>query len=148
MPYLVPVADPYCTSQPNARWSKTVSLDEWITYLIKNGFKPDPDVATDFSFQQTHRIPDYTVNDLILPVKQLRADWQLRSAFFSVSADREQVVLNGKGYGHGVGLCQEGAMEMGRRGFKYDEIISFYYKYVNLVPVTSLKIEVPEFELR
>jgi len=37
-------------------------------------------------------------------------------------------------------------MEMGRRGFKYDEIISFYYRYVNLVPVDMLQIRIPKFD--
>ncbi len=146
MPYLIPLTDPYCTSLLNARWTKTISLDEWIVYLVKNGFKPNPNVVTDFSFQQLRRIPDYTVNDFSLPVKQIRNDWQLRSTFFSISVENDQVVFNGRGYGHGVGLCQEGAMEMGRKGYKYGEIISFYYKYVNLVPVSSLQITVPEFD--
>ncbi len=145
MPYLIPVTDPYCISQPNARWEKTISLDDWLKYLMKNGFKPDPKVVTDFGFEQLHRIPDYAVNHFVLPVKQIRNDWQLRSTFFSVSVENDLVILKGRGYGHGVGLCQEGAMEMGRRGFKYDEIISFYYKYVNLVPVSTLQIYVPDF---
>ena len=45
-----------------------------------------------------------------------------------------------------VGLCQEGAMEMGRRGFRYGEIISFYYKAVNQVSVTTIQIKIPEFD--
>ena len=146
MPYLVPVSDPYCKSQPNARWQTVVSLDEWINCMIKNGFKPDPKTVTDFNFQQLRRIPDYKVNKISIPTKQIRMDMKLRSSFFSVTIDKEKVILDGKGYGHGVGLCQEGAMEMGRRGRKYDEIISFYYKQVNLVPVSSLQIEVPEFK--
>ncbi|MDR2037819.1 MAG: SpoIID/LytB domain-containing protein [Bacteroidales bacterium] len=148
MPYLIPVTDPHCTELPNARWQKTISLDDWIAYLIKNGFNPDPNVVTDFSFQQVHRVPDYSVNNFSLPVKQIRNDWQLRSTFFNVSLLDGQVVLDGRGYGHGVGLCQEGAMEMGKKGYKYDEIISFYYKYVNLVPVSTIQIEIPDFSMR
>jgi len=145
LPYLVPVTDPYCTSLANARWQKTISLDDWINYLVKNGFKPNPNVVTDFSFRQFHRIPNYQVNNFTMLVRQIRNDWQLRSTFFSLSVEDGNVILNGFGYGHGVGLCQEGAMEMGRRGFKYDEIIRFYYRDVNLVPVNTLQIRIPEF---
>jgi len=144
--YLIPITDPYCTSSLNARWQKTISLDDWINYLMKNGFKPNPNVVTDFSFRQERRIPVYKVNQFTLPVRNIRNDWQLRSTFFSISVTDGNVVLSGRGYGHGVGLCQEGAMEMGRRGFKYDEIISFYYKYVNLVSVNMLQISIPEFD--
>ena len=133
LPYLTPVIDPYCTSSPNARWEKTISLNDWITYLVKNGFRPDPNVVTDFSFQQTRRTLNYNVNDFTIPVRNIRTDWQLRSTFFSISVEEGNLVFRGRGYGHGVGLCQEGAMEMGRRGFKYDEIINFYYKNTKLM---------------
>ncbi|MDR1171870.1 MAG: SpoIID/LytB domain-containing protein [Bacteroidales bacterium] len=146
LPYLTPVTDPYCNSSPSARWQKTISLDDWIGYLVKNGYKLDPNTVTDFSFQQLRRIPNYTVDKFIMPVRQIRTDWQLRSTFFSIAVEDGNVVLRGRGYGHGVGLCQEGAAEMGRRGFKYGEIISFYYKNVNLVPVNTLQIRVPEFD--
>ena len=145
LPYLTPVTDPYCTHLPNAGWQKTISLDDWITYLVKNGLVLNPDVVTDFSFQQLRRTPDYEVNNITIPVRKIRNDWQLRSSFFSIAVEDDNVVFRGRGYGHGVGLCQEGAMEMGRRGSKYGEIISFYYKYVNLVPESGLQIRIPEF---
>jgi stage II sporulation protein D len=37
------------------------------------------------------------------------------------------VAFTGKGSGHGVGLCQRGADEMGREGRSYREILAFYY---------------------
>jgi len=146
LPYLTPVNDPYCTSLPNALWQKTISLDEWINYLMKNGFKLNPNMVTDFNFQQQNRVTNYQVNNFTMPMRQIRNDWQLRSTYFSISVEDGNVALRGRGYGHGVGLCQEGAMEMGRRGFNYNEIINFYYRNVSLMSVNSLQILVPEFE--
>ena len=37
-------------------------------------------------------------------------------------------ILNGAGWGHGVGLCQIGAAVMGERGYKFDEILLHYFK--------------------
>ena len=37
-------------------------------------------------------------------------------------------ILHGSGWGHGVGLCQIGAAVMGEKGYKYDEILKFYYR--------------------
>jgi len=145
LPYLVPVTDPYCLSSPNARWQKTISLDEWINYMVKNGFTLNPNIVTDFSFQQNRRIATYKVNNFTTPVRQIRADWQLRSTFFSVAVEEGNVVLRGRGYGHGVGLCQEGAIEMGRRGFTYNEIINFYYKNIRIVSETS-NIRIPKID--
>jgi stage II sporulation protein D len=144
MPYLVPVNDPFCTAYPSAQWTKSISLDDWISYLMKNGFKLNPQTVTDFSFRQVNRKPDYIVNDFTLPFKQIRNDWNLRSPFFSISVGDDKVMLKGNGYGHGVGLCQEGAMEMGKRGHKYEDIIKFYYRHIRLVSIADLQIAIPE----
>ena len=39
----------------------------------------------------------------------------------------EEFVLNGAGWGHGVGLCQIGAAVMGERGYKYADILTHYF---------------------
>lgn len=43
-----------------------------------------------------------------------------------------KIVLNGAGWGHGVGLCQIGAAVMGHKGYKYDEILNHYFKNIKL----------------
>ena len=40
--------------------------------------------------------------------------------------------LNGKGWGHGVGMSQNGAIGMAREGFSYDEILKWYYTDVEI----------------
>ena len=37
-------------------------------------------------------------------------------------------ILDGRGWGHGVGLCQIGAAVMGEQGFKYTDILLHYYQ--------------------
>ena len=37
------------------------------------------------------------------------------------------MVFEGRGSGHGVGLCQVGAARMGEAGRRYREILAFYY---------------------
>ncbi|MBI3817825.1 MAG: SpoIID/LytB domain-containing protein [Planctomycetes bacterium] len=44
-----------------------------------------------------------------------------------VEPDRDGVIIKGRGFGHGVGLCQIGAAEMGRRGFGAGQILQKYY---------------------
>ncbi len=43
-----------------------------------------------------------------------------------------QFILKGKGWGHGVGLCQIGAAVMGENGYSYKEILSHYYQKTNI----------------
>jgi stage II sporulation protein D len=39
----------------------------------------------------------------------------------------DNVVVKGHGYGHGVGLCQLGALELAKRGYSYKQILSYYF---------------------
>jgi len=63
----------------------------------------------------------------------------LESARFKINATHSnsgklvRVDLNGGGYGHGVGMCQCGALGMARDGWKYKDILTFYYKGVEIV---------------
>jgi stage II sporulation protein D len=41
-------------------------------------------------------------------------------------------VFNGYGYGHGVGMPQDSAVEMAKQGFTYDEILKYYYTDIDV----------------
>jgi stage II sporulation protein D len=51
----------------------------------------------------------------------------LPSTWFTLRRKGNTFILNGRGYGHGVGLCQWGAQQMAKDGKNYKEILSFYY---------------------
>ena len=72
-----------------------------------------------------------------LEIRRTLSETHLLSSAFEVeirrqeSGDRSQeitFILHGKGWGHGVGLCQIGAAVMGEQGKPYDEILLFYYR--------------------
>lgn len=46
-------------------------------------------------------------------------------------------VLHGRGWGHGVGMCQIGAAVMGHRGKSYREILQFYYSGIEITDVSD-----------
>jgi stage II sporulation protein D len=47
-------------------------------------------------------------------------------------------VVWGKGYGHGVGLSQEGAMNMASQDFSYKDIIKFYFFNIRIMDYDDL----------
>lgn len=52
----------------------------------------------------------------------------LRSNFFNISRESNGIVIiNGRGNGHGVGLCQWGAIGLSRNGVDYKQILQHYY---------------------
>lgn len=49
------------------------------------------------------------------------------SNYFKIKIDGSQVVFSGEGNGHGVGLCQFGALELADRGWDYKKILAYYF---------------------
>lgn len=138
-PYLKSVTDPYCLNSRNATWEKKIGTDEWIDYLIKSGYAGKKNDLAVLSFYQNKRWVDYKAGSFSLPFEKIREDLKLRSSFFSVVAAKDSVTFRGKGYGHGVGLCQEGAMEMASQGNTYQQIIAFYYSGVIITDIKNAK---------
>jgi stage II sporulation protein D len=139
-PYLRSVNDPYCVTSRNATWRKSYPLDEWVSFLRKSGYKENADNPAAFNFLQDSRLPDYKTGSFSLPLRTMRMDLNLRSTFFSVYSIGDSIILRGRGYGHGVGLCQEGAMVMALKGFKYSDIIAFYYYGVSISDIKNAVI--------
>ena len=50
----------------------------------------------------------------------------------TIARNGDKVTFQGKGKGHGVGLCQKGAVAMGTLGYNYKQILGFYYPGVYL----------------
>jgi stage II sporulation protein D len=139
-PYLKSVVDPYCLTSRNATWQKSFSVKVWEDYIRKSGYNEkvvDPSV---FNFIQESRLTDYKTGSFTIPLRTMRSDLNLRSTFFSVYAKGDSIIFKGRGYGHGVGLCQEGAMMMAAKGFNYHEIINFYYSGVIISDIKNAVI--------
>ena len=73
-----------------------------------------------------------------LEIRKLLSESHLKSSAFEVEYKRfgetvkatddwDMLILQGKGWGHGVGLCQIGAAVMASQGYTYKEILSHYY---------------------
>lgn len=68
----------------------------------------------------------------------LSASHLYSSAFDVIGAEGGCFLLRGRGWGHGVGLCQTGAARMALCGHTWREILSFYYPGSTAVPLESL----------
>ena len=72
----------------------------------------------------------YTVRNWIDPAK-------LKSTWFNLNTRGRSVQFQGKGSGHGVGMCQWGAKNMGERGFTREQILFHYYPGVKIARIQS-----------
>lgn len=80
----------------------------------------------------TGRIKNIKINGVIFDGVTVRTKLNLRSNYFNIVQNDEEVTITTKGYGHGVGLSQYGAEAMSKLGFTYDEILKYYYQGVVL----------------
>lgn len=62
-----------------------------------------------------------------LEIRRLLSESHLKSSAFDVIRQDGKIILNGRGWGHGVGLCQIGAAVMASKGYTYEEILRHYY---------------------
>jgi len=60
---------------------------------------------------------------------------ELKSTRFTVHRDGADFVFTGRGYGHGVGLCQWGAYGLAKAGRAWEQILHYYYFGVELQEV-------------
>ncbi|MFN2429187.1 MAG: hypothetical protein ABR574_04145, partial [Cryomorphaceae bacterium] len=74
-----------------------------------------------------------------IPLKDIRKDWKLNSTYFSIAPlGRDSLHFTGRGFGHGTGLSQEGAMRMAELGFSYTDILHFYYNDVHVIDLKAI----------
>lgn len=141
IPYLRTVRDApflgkaYCATSPHFTWSQAVPKEKFygmIASAIPNGAK----VRTwqlDIN-PKSRRVIKMIVNtdqgkfEIKGPV--IRTTLGLKSTYFKVREEGSNMVFEGHGWGHGVGMCQYGAMEMARQGASAKRILKHYYKGV------------------
>jgi len=159
-PYLRSVSDrapdgtDYCSASPRYRWSVSWTRQELDSVARRElaahfGVRVD-DMGRVDELEVVHRTPSGRVRDLAfrglgmelvlsrLDIRRAlpRDDRILNSTDFSV-ADRGDglVELQGRGYGHGAGMCQWGAIGRARAGQTYQQILEAYYPGATLVDV-------------
>ena len=91
--------------------------------------------------KQQNRKRYFVLGKDTLSIDRIRADFNFRSGFFDMELKGQGVVFYGKGYGHGVGMSQEGAMNMAKQGFTFPDILRFYYHQVQIREILGVPDE-------
>ncbi len=146
MPYLRPVKDTFCLYGRNARWTRSLPLSDWKNYLKEQGI-PEEMLHSNagLEFFQPERTDYYRLGDYTIPLARIREDWGLKSSFFDIvidQVDQDRVILKGRGYGHGAGMCQEGALKMSELGYTFYDMIHYYFHGVTIQEYAG-KEEIP-----
>jgi len=138
--YLRSVEDPYSLKGTKAEWEKKISKADFVAYFARALGVSASDKGLQkavLNINMKQREPWFEYNGKQVKMRNVRTQFRLRSSFFSVSDLGEYVLLKGQGFGHGVGLSQQGAMEMAREGKSFEEILLFYFKGTHLGSISK-----------
>lgn len=76
----------------------------------------------------TGRTKTLKINDQEMKGRDVATKLSLRSNYFDIVQNQNNITITTKGFGHGVGMSQYGANGMAKEGYKYDQILKHYYK--------------------
>jgi stage II sporulation protein D len=130
-----------------ADWTRSYRADELVASIAKRapikqllGLRP---LSVDAS-QRVAEMEFTAEGGRTFTLKGLPIRWALNVPdnlfVFEKTTDPDGVdryTFYGKGWGHGVGMCQVGAYGMAFRGYKFDQILKHYYTGIDIVPMSS-----------
>lgn len=139
--YLRSISDPFSQGKYNYHWSASFEKEKFLSDLEKHYDFPIDDTAAVnelLNWKQENRAKYFIDWKYHILLTDVRSDFGLKSTFFSIKEEEGKIVLNGKGFGHGVGLSQEGAMNMCDMGYSFQDVLHFYYTGVHLIDYRML----------
>ena len=130
------VACSFCVGSPFYRWQRHLTNED-LAWAVKQQGRGSISPVEGFevaSYTDTGRVASVRLRGatrtLLLTGHEFR-QWlgfeRIRSTAFAIVPDGQGFLVQGRGWGHGVGLCQWGAADLARRGLSAQEILAFYY---------------------
>ncbi len=126
------------TEPKNKAWESRIPLDQVRTAVQKASGK-DPGPITSASIVKkgpSGRAEQIKIGNATVGGPALRlalGSEKVRSTLLSdIRVEGGQLVITGKGFGHGVGMCQWGARLMAEQGKSPEDIINFYFKDIQI----------------
>jgi stage II sporulation protein D len=138
LPYCREVLDPFSKKGSKAHWEKTYSWEDWQRYWSPSVSWTASDWTAFFEQLPDTRRTQWTLGTQTFKMETVRRDFKWRSAYVRPEATADGVIVRGFGFGHGVGMAQQGAMLMGKSGFDWKEILDFYFKDLEFKSVQNL----------
>lgn len=154
LPYLQSVEDPFCDCENSSILSQvlndydlhTADFHDWTVQYTTDELselvraRTGIDFGTIVALEAVERGPSGRIKYLRitgtlreevigkeLAIRKALSSSHLKSSAFEIEKSPDGFVLKGRGWGHGVGLCQIGAAAMAAQGYDYRQILSHYY---------------------
>ena len=139
-------SDPYCKISPRYKWEEVYSGREIVQKLYDSNVISNTDCSLE-DIRIVEQFPSGRVKDLEIDLSTGSGDKEIHlygneirfkirtpdknrllwSTLFKLKKSGDKIIFEGKGYGHGVGLCQWGTIGRSRAGQNYREILTHYF---------------------
>lgn len=126
LPYLRSVDSKWDEASPAYTDTYTFTLEEFYKKLnLQYNQTLTIEVTSKTSTGRTRTLK---INGTEINGRNLATKLNLRSNYFDIVQNENNVTITTKGFGHGVGMSQYGANGMAKEGYKYDQILKHYYQ--------------------
>lgn len=133
LPYLSSMPTPFENVENAYFRSNIISYDALDVILEGNGFPPLSRENINIKIEVNDKgrcesiILTNSSSGIFIPKNKIRNMFGLRSNTFDIRVIDEGIEFLVYGYGHGVGLSQNGSIILAKEGYSYEEIIKKYY---------------------
>jgi len=138
------ISDPYCKTSKHYSWDIFIKNSDLLSFIQKMGstalkIKSVRIYSKDKSGRAVRLAFTTDKGNFRAEVKEMRkffGSYEFKSTFITQIKQVENgYIFYGKGWGHGVGMCQEGAKQMAYHGKKYTQILKFYYPGTKIMDI-------------
>ncbi len=130
----------FCEGFDNHAWHITIPK---LDFLAKMGrYLNIEAVSFDIIPDISGRVKRVLVNGeskYVISGEELRRLFKLKSSKFHVFDSQSLLFIEGSGFGHGVGMCQDGAYYLSETGMDYHRILKHYYQGVDILNIDKVK---------
>lgn len=150
LPYLRSVDDrSSCSISPYFKWNYSINKKTLFNrFTSEYNFSPSSlslktgehnRVLSVLFTDSNHQQIALTGNDFRLFVNKHFGPYSIKSSRFTLQQNNNSIEFQGSGLGHGVGLCQYGALGFARSGWDYKRILNFYFNNVKVVDFNRIE---------
>ncbi len=139
-PYLPSKVSKFSKGQPHYKWGVTLSKERIASALRKAGYrvgriKKMRVMGRNKSGRTTYLAVYHDQGMLRIMGSKFRMALGpnlIKSTLMGFKNSNDKIYFYGRGWGHGVGMCQWGAKKMADRGYSYRKILNFYFPHTKI----------------
>ncbi|ASN07279.1 stage II sporulation protein D [Virgibacillus necropolis] len=134
--YLRSVESPWDKNSPKFLDQKTIPITE-VEEKLGIDISNNEALSLKISHTEGNRVDQIKIADETFSGRDVREKLKLRSSDFTIEKKNNHLIFTTEGFGHGVGMSQYGANFMAKEGKSYKDILTYYYKGVEISKVSD-----------